>query len=93
MVVSLHRNDVRITGPLDGKSTAHKCFPSQRPRNTKSWCFIDVSLDKLLYKQSSFRWSETPWRSCDVIVMIPTLTIVKNLLTWRMIYLSKDFAV
>ena len=27
--------------------------------------FFDVSLNKLLNKQSEDRWSEVPWRSCD----------------------------
>ena len=31
---------------------------------------------KLLNKQSNNRWFHTPWRSCDVIVMIPTMTYV-----------------
>ena len=31
---------------------------------------VIVSLNKLLNKLSSYQWLETPWRPCDVIVMI-----------------------
>ena len=33
------------------------------------YVFFDVSLNKLLTKQASCRWFETPWRSCDVTAM------------------------
>ena len=31
--------------------------------------FVEVSLNKLFNKQSNYRWFETPWRSCLIIVV------------------------
>ena len=48
---------------------------TERPVIRSFDVFFDVSPNKLLNKQSSFRWFETPWYSCDVTVMtIPYCT-------------------
>ena len=55
----------RITNPLCGESTGNPPHP-QRPI---MWCFhifSDVILNKLLKKQSSYRWFVTSWRPCLV---------------------------
>ena len=44
-------------------------FISQSATNVTLWCFLDVTLNKLLNKQSSGRWSETPWRLWDIVEM------------------------
>ena len=43
-------------------------FPSQRARNVEFWCMFPILLawEKLLNKQSSWQWFETP---CDVTMM------------------------
>ena len=38
--------------------------------NSELWCFLCVSLSKLLNIQWSCWWFWTPWRPCDIIVMI-----------------------
>ena len=38
------------------------------------YIFLDVSFNKLLNKQSSCQLFETPWRLCDVIVMVAEYT-------------------
>ena len=44
-------------------------FPSQKASNTELWCFLSHQpMNKLLHKQSSCQWFETPWRSHDVTV-------------------------
>ena len=44
-------------------------FPSQRASNTDLDTFFAVRLNKLWNKQSSCRWFEMAWSSCDKIVM------------------------
>ena len=39
--------------------------PHKKVSNAEHWCFSVVSLNKLLNKQSSSHWFETPWSSCD----------------------------
>ena len=41
----------------------------ERDRYVELWCFVNSSLNRLLNKQSSCRWFELPWRSCDLTVM------------------------
>ena len=45
-------------------------FPSQMTCNTHFWLFAAGMIKKLLNKQSSCGWVETPWSLCDAIVMI-----------------------
>ena len=45
---------------------------------------FDVFLNEEWFKQSSCRWSETPWRSCDVIVIL-----MKMQLIWVVNYKSR----
>ena len=44
-------------------------FPWQRVSNVELCVFLVVSLNNLLNKYSSCRWSATPWSSCHIIVM------------------------
>ena len=44
-------------------------FFTQRTSYTELWRFFDIILNKMLNKQSKYRWFETPWRSRGVIVM------------------------
>ena len=53
--------------PLWVESTATNGFLSQRSSNGYDVFFV-VGLSKLLNKQSSCCWFETPWCSCDVII-------------------------
>ena len=39
-------------------------WPVDSPHKAEFWCFSVINLDKLLTKQSSYWWFETPWRSC-----------------------------
>ena len=47
------------TGLCEGNLPVTGGFQSK----CETWCFFDVSPNKLLNKHSSGRWSETPWRS------------------------------
>ena len=51
---------------------SHLDSPHKWPVMSTFVVFFVVSLNKLL----SCRWFETPWRSCDVIVMPPKLNLV-----------------
>ena len=63
MMTSEYGNTFRISGPLWGNPSVIDGYPSQSHSDAELWC-----LDILLNKQSSYRWFETPRRSCDVIV-------------------------
>ena len=54
-----------ITGPLWGEHPPVEKGPGVRNFSV----FLCIGLNKLLNKQSISRWSETPWRLCDVYVM------------------------
>ena len=59
-------------------------FPSQRNSGADLWKFLAVCLDKLLNKQSSFRWFEKPWRACDFTVMLHWYNTIGSLQSsWR----------
>ena len=52
------------------------------------WCFLVVCPSKLLNKQSSCQWLETPWRLCDVSVLLFLLYVVVRMISphcgiWR----------
>ena len=60
-----HRKYFCITDPLWGESTGHK-GSVMRSFNV----FVVVSMNKMLNKQLSGRWFETPWHSSEVNVML-----------------------
>ena len=65
----------RFTGPTWGPPGADRTQggPMLAPSTLlsgKLLCVFDVSLDKLLNKQFSCQWSEMPWHSYDIIVML-----------------------
>ena len=51
-------------------------FHKQRAGNPKILCFL--VLKRLLNRQSSYRWFQTQWRSCDVTVMKPAFHSLKT---------------
>ena len=51
------------------ESTGHRWIPLKRPVMCSFECFIDVRVNKLLNKQSSFQWAERPWHLCVIIVL------------------------
>ena len=53
----------------DGKPHVSVGFVSQRASNVELGCLINAGLDKLSNKRSDCRWIDTPWRSCDFIVI------------------------
>ena len=60
-----------LLGPLWGESTWW-CPEGSPHKGTPMWSFavsIVVILNKLLNKQSSCQWFDTPWGSCDVTAM------------------------
>ena len=62
-----------INGPLWEEYTSHRWIPDTKGQVGEPKMFYDVSLMKLLTKQSRCRWFETPVRSCDAIIMRKTL--------------------
>ena len=70
MMTPLHGNAFRINGRLEGESTGHRWFPSQRSRYGELCCCINliVSINKMLNKQWRCRWFKKPRRSCNVTV-------------------------
>ena len=59
-------NDFRITGPFLRESIKHRWIPSQKAS-------FGVSRVDILHKQSSCHWFETPWRLCDITIIIATI--------------------
>ena len=55
--------------PFWGNPLVTGVFHSQRASYVDRWCFFDVNPTKLFNKDLNGRWSETPWRSRDVIIM------------------------
>ena len=47
----------------------HSILPMDSPNKGSFDISLDISLNKLLHKQSSFRCFETPWRSFGVTIM------------------------
>ena len=61
-----HCNGSRITGPWWGGSAGKNWFPSFRASNAERFDVVLIdNLCELLNKQSSWQWSDTPWRSFD----------------------------
>ena len=62
-------------------------FPSQRASNDCFDVFFDVRPNKLLNKQSSWRWFEMEWCSYDVTLMIGIIAVwygaVPSIKTWQ----------
>ena len=62
---SWHGNSFRITGLFRG---IHRWTVDFHPKGLVMWSFnsfFDLSQNKLSIKQSLYRSTETPWRSCD----------------------------
>ena len=71
-MTSRNGNTYRVTGPLWGKSTGHRWFPSQRPVTRSFAVSIDLRLNKRVVEQTI----ETPifekpwhslWRHCNML--------------------------
>ena len=52
-------------------------FPSQKAGDAGFDIFCVVNLIKMLSKESSCLWFETPWHSCDIIVMAWPISVWK----------------
>ena len=67
-MTSSNGNILRVTGPLWGESTGHRCISLEKASNAKLWWFLDRRLNKRLGKRSRRLWFETPsrllWRQC-----------------------------
>ena len=72
--ISWWRQDVETLSALlalcEGTPSVTCGFDSQKAKIADIWCFFDVSTSQSLNKNSSCRWSETPWRSFEFTVMI-----------------------
>ena len=71
----------RIIGPLWGESTGHRSPVESRHKELMMRAFNVIfvaSPSKVLSKQTRCRWFETPWRSCDVTVMVG-----RDYIIWR----------
>ena len=86
-------------GPLGGESTGHpwipltrgryRCFPLQKVFDI----FFDVSLNKLLNKESNCRWFETPWRHFDCVIFLvgwQRVRVVKPFRRWSLIHMGYE---
>ena len=69
MMTSWNGNAFRVTGPLWGEPTGDRWIPPTKVQKRSCEVFFDVSLSKLLNKQTNNRWFETPWSSCDITIM------------------------
>ena len=73
--MTLYGNDSRIADACERYPKCTSGYPNERPVMRSFDRFFVVWLSKLLNKQSTRRWSETTWHSCDVRAMVcPTLT-------------------
>ena len=70
IMTSLNGNNSCVIGPVWGESIGHWWFPSQRPVARTFDVFFEIRLDKRLNKQWSHWWFGTPYRSCNVTVLI-----------------------
>ena len=73
-------------GSLWRESGRYRWFSSQKTNNAELWCFLFVSLNKLLNKQSGYWWFETLWRSCSLTLKFhdhPTPLCSKQNITVR----------
>ena len=61
-------NIFHITGPLWGNPPVNGGFPSEGPVMLPIDVFFDFSLNKLLNKQWSCQWFDTPWHPCRVFL-------------------------
>ena len=68
MIASSHVNDFCITGLLSGASIGR--FSSERPVIRELSWIIHIIQNELLNIHSSCRWFKTPWRPCDITIMI-----------------------
>ena len=70
-MTSLNGNIFRVTGPLCGQFTGHRCIPHTNASDAVLWCFFfDLRMNKRLSKQSWGWRFETPasslWRHRNV---------------------------
>ena len=54
----------------------HRWIPLKRPMIRKYNGFVAVNLNKLLSKYWNWRGFETSWRSCDILLMVLTSSLV-----------------
>ena len=62
-MTSWNGNIFRVTDPLCGEFIDHRWIPLRKASDAELWCFVDLSLNKRLSKQSWSWWFETPLRS------------------------------
>ena len=60
---------ISIVRPLWGKPSVTLESPEKGPVNRSLHVFFVVCLKELLDEQPSFRWLETPWRSCGTVIL------------------------
>ena len=63
---SWHGNVTGITGPFQRNPPVD---PSQRASNAELWHLLYCYMNKLLNKEWSCRWFETPQQPCDITVI------------------------
>ena len=70
MMTSSNGSIFRVTGPLRGESTSHRCSPHKSQWRGALMFSFDLRLNKRFNKQSGGRWIVTPshslWRHCNV---------------------------
>ena len=74
--------DFCITG-ICGKSTGQLKISFQNASSAAIICVLRVNSSKLWSRQSSCRWFETPWRSCDGIVVLIIDNVKHHTLQWH----------
>ena len=72
-----------ILGLCGGNPPTCGGFPSQKAMIQSFDDFLVAGMDKLLNKQSSYRWYETPWRPCEVMLSQRTHDVMKTSLLRR----------
>ena len=65
-------------------------FTVEMVSNAAFYTPVDVSLNKLLDKQSSCNWFEAPWHLCDITKMSVTVTEISEVTISRMIKIKKE---
>ena len=69
MMMSSNGNSFRVTGPLWGKFTDHRCIPLTKVSDAELWSFLWSVPEKRLIKQSWGWWIEMHQPHYDVTVM------------------------
>ena len=80
-----------ITSPLWGKSTGHWWISlTKRPMVRRFSVSLEIKLSKLLNKQWSRPWIETPWRPFDITVTVHMILLYLSWLYFRVLMDSCD---